>query len=55
MRELVARPDTVVGPGTYLVSTRPDVTTLSYQELKNTVEQALAQIPAAQRVACEGV
>jgi ribonuclease P protein component len=54
MRELVARPDTVVGPGTYLLSTRPEVTTLTYQELKKTVEQALAQIPAARRVAREG-
>lgn len=55
MRELVARPDSPVGPGTYLLSARPEVTTLSYQELKHTVEQALAKIPAARRAAREGV
>ncbi len=55
MRELVAQPNTLVGPGTYLVATGPEVTTLSYQELKNTVEKALAQIPATRRVAREDV
>jgi ribonuclease P protein component len=54
MRELVARPDTPVGPGTYLVSARPEVTALSYQELKSTVETALEQIRATQRTAGEG-
>lgn len=53
MRELVAQPDTLVGPGTYLVSTRSDVTLLSYQELKKTLEKALAQIPAARRASRE--
>lgn len=55
MRELVAQPDTLVGPGTYLVATGPEVTTLSYQELRNTVQKAMAQIPAARRVAREDV
>lgn len=53
MRELVARPETPVGPGTYLVSTRPGVTTLSYQELKRTVETALEQIQAKQNTTGE--
>ncbi len=54
LRELVAQPESLVGPGTYLVSTRSDVTTLSYQELKRTLEKALAQIPAARRASREG-
>jgi ribonuclease P protein component len=51
MRELVARPETPVGPGTYLVSARPGVTTLSYQELKSTVEAALEQIRVTRNTA----
>jgi hypothetical protein len=41
MRELVAQPSSPVPPGTYLVGVNPQVTTLSYQELKSTVEAAL--------------
>jgi ribonuclease P protein component len=54
MRELAAQPESLVGPGTYLVSTRSDVIMLSYQELKKTLEKALAQIPAARRASREG-
>lgn len=41
MRELVAQANSPVQPGTYLVGVNPQVTTLSYQELKSTVEAAL--------------
>lgn len=44
MRELAGRPDGVLEPGSYLVGVRPDVTTLSYQELKTTVEAALQKL-----------
>lgn len=53
MRELVARSDSLVRPGTYLVGTRPDVTGLSYEELKSTVEAALAEILATRETAGE--
>jgi len=46
MRELVARPHSPVVPGTYLVGVGPEVTGLSYQQLRSTVEAALDAIQA---------
>jgi hypothetical protein len=40
VRELVAQPTSPVRPGTYLVGVSPQATTLSYQELKSTVDAA---------------
>jgi ribonuclease P protein component len=54
MRELVAEPESPVGPGTYLVGASPEATALSYQELKNTVHEALAQVQADRQPAPEG-
>jgi ribonuclease P protein component len=54
MRELVAEPDSPVEPGTYLVGASPEITALSYQELKNTVQEALAQIRVDRQPAPEG-
>jgi ribonuclease P protein component len=48
MRELVARPHDPVVPGTYLLGAGPGVTTLSYQQLRSTVEAALDEIRATQ-------
>lgn len=53
MRELVILPDSPVEAGTYLVGVSPEATTLSYQELKKTVHEALAQIQAGPALATE--
>jgi ribonuclease P protein component len=54
LRELAGRPDAPLGSGTYLLSVRPAVTTLSFQELRSLVEDAMGQIPAAPDAGTEG-
>ena len=54
LRELAGRREAPLGPGTYLLSVRPAVTTLSYQELRSLVEDAMGQIPAARDAGTEG-
>jgi len=52
-RELAGRSDAPLGPGTYLLSVRPEVTSLAYQELRSLVEEAMAQIATTRRVVAE--
>jgi ribonuclease P protein component len=54
LRELAGRREAPLGPGTYLLSVRPAVTTLSYQELRSLVEDAMGQIRAARDAGTEG-
>jgi ribonuclease P protein component len=54
LRELAGRPDAPLGAGSYLVTVRPAVTTLSYQELRSLVEDLVRQIPTAGAAGAEG-